>query len=549
MTALTAPPNQPRYWRPELMDQPYWNPLGETMSRRDLDARHLVQLRSLLRFAQANSRFYRETWEAAGFDPLSITSVEDFQRRAPVTDKSQFLAYQVEDPPYGRTRALGEEFLAHHSATSGTSGTPFNIPFTAYDTERYGESWVYGWWAMGIRPSDVFYFAFNWGPYAGFWSAYWGARRLGARVVSGGGLDTSGHVASILREKPTVLISTPSFALRIAAQAEAEGIDLSESSIRFTYHAGEPGPCSLGSVRDRLDAAYGATSGELLGVAELDAIAPGCPERLGVHMNELNTQSWSRNLLTGEAAADGEVGENVITTFVNNAQPLINYNTHDVVRAYQRDVPCGCGRTWRYLEGVVLGRSDQMVTVRGTNVYPSAVENVIYDVPGASEHFQIVLTRNDAKGSDEVTVRIEPQENWPTDEWQLVAANAEGALRKAIGLRMPVEILEPGTLPRSALKALRIVDQRHTRPRRIPLGTAEVAIASGSEVSTSGAEHVILTTEEQGLLKQARALMARLSAETDNPSVYQAVHLADLHLHMAGWQLGATDEIMPELER
>lgn len=233
-TATPSIEQGPRYWRADLLDTPYWNRLAETMPRARLDGMNLPKLRSLLVYTQRTSRFYRELWAHAGFDPATITSVEDFHRRAPVTDKADFLHYQLDEPPYGRTLAMGEEFLAHHSATSGTSGTPFNIPFSAYDTERYGESWVYGWWALGIRPTDVFYFAFNWGRYAGFWSAYWGARRLGARVVSGGGLTTAEHVDTILRERPTVLIATPSFALRIAGEADSRGIDLTASSIRYT---------------------------------------------------------------------------------------------------------------------------------------------------------------------------------------------------------------------------------------------------------------------------------------------------------------------------
>jgi len=261
-------------------------------------------------------------------------------------------------------------------------------------------------------------------------------------------------------ECPTVLIATPSFALRIATRAAERGIDLRGSSIRYTYHAGEPGPCSLDSLRTKLDEAYGAVSGELLGVAELDAIAPGCPQRRGVHMNELNTVSWSRDPATRRPCADGEVGENIVTTFVNNAQPLINYNTHDLVRAYREHIPCGCGRTWRYLDGVVLGRSDQMVTVRGTNVYPSAVEEVLHRIPGASEHFHIVLRHDEVRGCDEISVRIEPDPSWPAANRSAVAAAAEAALRTAIGLRMPVELIEPGQLPRSTLKAQRIVDLR-----------------------------------------------------------------------------------------
>ncbi len=461
-----AEPRVPRYWREDLLAKPYWNRQAETMPRPQLDAISLPKLRSLLGHAAQHSRFYRQLWADVGFDPASVTSVEDFQRRAPVTGKHDFLHYQAEDPPYGRTLALDEEFLTHHSATSGTSGTPFNIPFSAYDTERYGESWVYGWWALGIRPTDVFYFAFNWGRYAGFWSAYWGVRRLGARVVSGGGLSTEEHVDAILRERPTVLISTPSFALRIASAAASRGIDLSRSSIRFTYHAGEPGPCSLDAVREQLDRAFGATSGELLGVAELDAMAPGCPGRGGVHMNELNSISWSRNPASGHPCADGEIGENIVTTFVNNAQPLINYNTHDLVRAYRDQIPCGCGRTWRYLDGVVLGRSDHMITVRGTNVYPSAVESVLYKLAGSSPYFQIVLGHNAAKDTGEVSVRIEADVNLPAEQREALQRNAEGALREAIGLRIPVHVVAAGTIPRTDLKAQRIIDERPQAVRR-----------------------------------------------------------------------------------
>jgi len=456
----------PEYWPPGLLQTPFWNQPAETMSRAQLDDAAFRKLVPTLRYVQANSRFYRELWSRKGFDIDSVTDLDDFKRRAPVTDKADFLGFQVEEPPYGRTIALPEEFLAHHSATSGTSGVPFNIPFTAYDTERYGESWVYGWWALGIRPSDIFYFAFNWGRYAGFWSAYWGARRLGVRVVSGGGNSTSEHIAAILRDKPTVLIATPSFALRIAAQAKSEGIDLRSSSIRYTYHAGEPGPCSLASVRDRLDEAYGAVSGELLGVAELDAIAPGCPGRTGVHMNELNTLSWSRNPADGSESADGDVGENIVTTFVNNAQPLVNYNTHDLVRAYRHTIPCGCGRTWRYLDGVVLGRSDQMAVVRGTNVYPSAVENIIYGVEGASDVFQLVLTRDEQRDCDEMTVRLETEVELSAQASSALAAEVTSRLARVIGLRMPVEIVPPDSLPRSELKAKRILDERPVALRR-----------------------------------------------------------------------------------
>lgn len=453
------------FWRKDLLESEYWNEPVETMPRDQLDEFQFKKLKSGLRYSYENSRFYRQKWDEIGFHPEDVKTLEDFKKKVPTTDKEDFLRYQEEFPPYGLTLAVEEDFISHQSKTSGSTGTPLHIPFTLYDTEKYGESWIYGWWAMGIRPTDSFYFAFGFGAYAGFWSAYWGVRRLGATVVPGGGADTEGHVENILSQKPTVLIATPSYALRIAEQAKEMGHDLSESSIKFTYHAGEPGPCSIDAVREQLDSEYGAVSGELLGVAELDAIAPGCPHRQGVHMNEMNTYSWTMDSQTGEEVAEGEIGENVITTFVNTAQPLINYTTHDLIKAYNHDIPCGCERTWRYLEGSVLGRSDYMVTVRGTNVYPSSVENLVRRVEGVSQYFQLVLSRND-KGMDEMKIQLEPERTVLGDSRRAIASRVQKIIRDNIGLRMTVEVVEPETLPRTDLKFKRIVDNRPKELRR-----------------------------------------------------------------------------------
>lgn len=444
-------------------DRDYWNRYAETLSRKELDHLHLRRLQGMLRYAYARSMFYRRHWRAAGFHPDMVTSLDDFKRLVPVTDKRDFLSFQEEWPTYGLTVAVGEQDIAHHAETSGSTGIPLRIPFTDYDVERYGESWIYGWWALGIRPTDSFYFAFNWGNYAGFWSAYWGVRRLGAKVFSGGGQSTEQHVENILRLKPTVLVSTPSYALRILEVAAAMGVDLAQSSIQYTYHAGEPGPCSLASVREKLDRGYGAVSGELLGVAEVDAIAPGCRLRKGVHMSEMSNYSWSMDPETGQEVEEGAIGESVLTTYVNSAQPLINYRTHDLVRAFNHPV-CGCGCTWRYLDGVVLGRSDHMVTVKGTNVYPSAVENLIAGVPGVSPHFQLVLSR---QGSfDDLLIQFEPERSWSGQMGEKLAEEVVARIRDVVGVRLRAEVVPVGSIPRTDLKAKRIVDRRPPDLRR-----------------------------------------------------------------------------------
>ncbi|MDO8691852.1 MAG: hypothetical protein Q7R39_17920 [Dehalococcoidia bacterium] len=449
------------FWNPKSGESPYWNRYMETMPREKIDVIHLKRLRSLLRYANDNSPFYRRKFQEAGVKPEDIRTLEDFKTRVPVTDKSDFIQLQEENPHYGQTGAMPEDYIAHHCETSGTTGIPLRIPYTMYDTERYGESWVYGWWAAGIRPSDSFYFAFHWGLFAGFWSAYWGARRLGAKVYSGGGQSTEGHIRLIERLKPTVLLSTPTYALYLAEVARDMGIDPAGLSIKYTYHAGEPGPCALPAVRKQLDESWGAFSSECYGVAELSSLTFGCPTREGVHLDENNTFSWSRDADTGKEVPEGQIGENIVTTYVNNAQPLINYRTHDLV---ERHYNCACGRTWGFLRGVVLGRSDFMVTIRGTNVYQSAVEKILGDTPGISTHYQMIITRE--KGLDHMLVQMEPVKDFPKERCAELGKEVGSAIHQALKVRLETEIVEPASLPRYELKTKRIIDQRPKEIRR-----------------------------------------------------------------------------------
>ena len=443
------------------MGSPFWNRLTETMPRAQLDKLHLQRVQALAHYAYENTPFYRKKFDNAGLKPSDIRSLDDLKRKVPITDKSEIIELQQQRPPYGDTLALPMDFVAHHCETSGTTGLPLAIPYSTYDSVRYGESWVYGFWGLGIRPSDTLYFAFGWGNFAGFWSAYWGARRLGCRVISGGGLDTKGHIEAILRMKPTVLISTPTFALRIAAVAAEMGVDLSKSSIKFTYHAGEPGPTALPGMRDQIEKAWGAKAGELLGIAEVDAMAPGCPLGDGVHVNEMNLYSWSIDPASQDEVPDGEIGENIVTGYGNTAQPLLNYRTHDLVR---RRSTCACGRTWSKLEGSVLGRTDFMVTVRGTNVYQTAVENILNKVEGISMHYELVLTHEE--GNDAMTVRFEPEASIDPANWQQLASDAGDRIHKALHVRLKVVPVAPKSLPRFELKTKRIIDQRPKELRR-----------------------------------------------------------------------------------
>ncbi len=439
----------------------FWNERIETMPRERLAALQLQRLRALVDYAYHYSPFYRERFDRIGLRPEHIRTLDDFKQKVPITDKNDFLALQPTAPPYGPTLAIPQEFVAQHGETSGTTGVPLAIPFSMYDTIRYGESWVYGYWAIGIRPSDSFYFAYSWGLFMGFWSAYWGVRRLGCRVISGGGRDTRGHVETILRLKPTVVICTPSYALRIASVAAEMGVDLRNSSVRFTYHAGEPGPTALPALRKQIEEAWGAVAGENYGIAEIDALGMSCTEGDGVHINEMNTFTWAMDPATGKEVAEGEVGENIVTSVANTSQVLLNYRSHDLVRLR---LSCPCGRTWAKLDGTVLGRTDHMVTLRGTNVYPTAVQNVLAATPGVSSFYELVLTRG--QGGDVMTVRFEPVAEVPEAERDALGHALGERIRSALGVRLEVEPLAPGALPRYDAKSRRVVDRRPNEVRR-----------------------------------------------------------------------------------
>lgn len=438
-------------------ESPYWNEYTETMPRAELDRLHLRRIKRLLRYAYDRVPFYHDLYKKAGLHPDDIQTLDDFNRYVPTIDKQDIVAAQQVNPPFGDASALPDDYLLYRFQTSGSTGVPLAIPFSHHSSLQYGQQWVYAFWAVGIRPRDSFYFAFPWGNFAGFWSTYWGVRLLGATVYSGGGLDTGDRIKQILDYKPTVLVSTPTYALYMAETARKLGVDLSQTSIRITFHAGEPG-VGVKATREAIEQAWGARAFELYGVAEVGAIAPGCPHQLGCHLAE--DQSYATVLgPDGKPVASGEVGENVVTSYIQFAQPMIKYRTHDLVRPiYER---CSCGRTWLLYRDGVLGRTDHMIIIRGTNVYPTAVESLIGQVPGVSSNYEVHVHSGEL--NDEVMVKVEAQAGYPAADYGALQAVIERTLFEHIRVKIAVTVCAPGTLPRYELKAKRFFDHRHTQ--------------------------------------------------------------------------------------
>ena len=439
--------------------QPFWNPYTQAMPRAALDALHLRKLQRLIAYAYARSPMYRALLDRHHVRPEQVRTVEDFVERVPFVDKKDVLDAQATSPPFGDALAVPEDFFQQRFATSGSTGVPLHIPLTHYSAEAWGESWMYLYWGIGLRARHSFYFPFHWGIFAAFWSAYMGVRRLGGTVISGGGLDSKARIHQIEQYRPDAILATPTYALYLAEVAREMGVDLRKSSVSHVIVAGEPGGSIPGTQR-AIETLWNAKLYELYGIAELGPTNPGCPRQGGVHLCE----DWYHALVVDESGTPlppGEVGEHIVTSYLQHGQPLIKYRTHDLVR--WSDEACGCGTTWRYYPGGVLGRTDHMIIVKGVNVYPTAIEALLHRVSGLSEHYEVHVGRE--ARNDFVTVKVEARGGVPAAGYAQLGADVEQTLRASIGVSIGVEVQAPGALPRYELKAKRFFDHRPAEHR------------------------------------------------------------------------------------
>ncbi|TDA68259.1 MAG: phenylacetate--CoA ligase family protein [Clostridia bacterium] len=433
---------------------PYWNEYLETMPRDKLDQLHLRRLQAMIKYAYENAPMYRDLYDRAGVKPEDVKTLDDYIDKIPTIDKSDVVAYQAKNPPFGDAIVRGgEEYVNIFYMTSGSTGKPMMEPGYFKDIHQ---QWTYKWWAHGIRQNDVFYFAFPFGTFMGFWSAYFDALMMGCQVISSGGQDSKGRIRQILELKPTVLCATPTYILHLAEVARDMGVNPAETSIKFLTMAGEQGAV-VASLRKAMEEAWGARALDLYGISELwGSTSWHCPMHLDrLHLSE--TVAYGVVLdEDGRKVPSGGRGEFVLTTYNATVMPLIKYRTHDVVEWHLEG--CDCGRSWLWLREGVLGRTDQMVTIKGTNVYPAGLQAILGEIPQLSENMEIHFT-TEADG-DAVTVKVEPignvsQENYP----QLQQQVAEELHRK-VGVRIGVELVPPKSLPRYEQKAKRIFDNR-----------------------------------------------------------------------------------------
>ena len=388
----------------------------------------LSKLRAGLREVLRTNAFWRERLH-------DVRGWDDFER-LPMTTKAELLADQDMHPPFGSNLTYPLERYVRLHQTSGSSGDhPLRWLDTAESWEWWERIWaehVYG--AAGVTSSDRVFFAFSFGPFVGFWSAFGGAQRLGAMCISGGAMTSEQRARSILELDATVLMCTPTYALRLADEGRSLGLDLSASSVRVTLHAGEPG-ASIPSTRSAIEAAWSAVAFDHTGMTELGPTGVSCAARDGVHLIESE--------FIFEVAADGEL---IATNLGRWGMPLIRYRTGDRVVVSRE--PCSCGSPFVKVLGGIRGRVDDMFTVRGVNLFPSQVEDIVRRHP---EVVEFVIEQRRERQMDEVTVLVE------TSVEDFSADGLEGELRAALGVRLGCAVVPGGTLPRTEMKARRVL--------------------------------------------------------------------------------------------
>ncbi|MDH3583402.1 MAG: AMP-binding protein, partial [Phycisphaerae bacterium] len=355
-------------------------------SREAIETSQLDQLRRLIGQLVPGNRFYAPRLQTAGLDG-NLASLEHFTASMPPTTKAELAADQTDHPPYGTNLTYPLDGYCRFHQTSGTTSQPLRWLDTAESWQWMLESWKQVYRAAGVDAGDRVFFAFSFGPFLGFWTAFEAAVQLGCLALPGGGLGSEARLQIILDNNATVLCCTPTYALRLAEVARETGVDLSDSTVRLIIVAGEPGG-SVPATRRRISESWhGARVFDHHGMTEVGPVTYECPQQPGtLHVIETAYLAEVIHRGDGRPAGNGEEGELVLTTLGRVGSPLLRYRTGDLVRPVLRKTACACGSFDLALEGGILGRTDDMVVVRGVNIYPGAVDQVIRDIGQVGEY-------------------------------------------------------------------------------------------------------------------------------------------------------------------
>ncbi|MGW5102994.1 phenylacetate--CoA ligase PaaK [Streptomyces sp. NPDC004100] len=429
-----------------MTDTAYLLDAGERLGLDELRALQLERLRATLRHAYENVPFYRESFDKAGIHPEDCQSLADLAR-FPFTVKSDLR----ENYPYGMF-AVPRERIRRLHASSGTTGLPTVVGYTEGDLSLWADLVARSIRAAGGRPGDVVHVAYGYGLFTGGLGAHYGAERLGCTVVPASGGMTARQVRLIQDLEPRVIMVTPSYMLTLLDEFERQGVDPRSTSLRVGIFGAEPW---TEEMRREIEERFAIDAVDIYGLSEV--IGPGVAQESaetkdGLHVWEDHFYPEVVDPVTGEVLPEGEPGELVFTSLTKEAMPIVRYRTRDLTRLLP-----GTARAFRRMEKIT-GRSDDMVILRGVNVFPTQFEEIVLRTPGVAPHFQLRLTREGRL--DALTVRAESRPGATPEVREAAARSIAAAAKDGIGVSVSVEIVEPESLERSVGKIRRIVDLR-----------------------------------------------------------------------------------------
>ena len=461
MEFWTWPPRFAEDYEPSA-GQAHWFPKRETMPPAEREAAILERIREVMRYCWEKAPFYRRKWSDAGIDPAAIRTLEDFEK-VPVVRKEELRRAQAEHRPFGDYACVEESEVHHIHGTSGTTGRPTAFGISHADWRVIANEHARVMWGMGIRPSDTVFIGSFFSLYMGSWGVLSGAERLGARAFPfGAGAPGQTRRAIVwLRElRPTVFYGTPSYALHVAETAAEMGVDPRELGLRILFFSGEPG-ASIPSIREKIERTYGALVYDSGSMAEVSPWMNLGESRARVGMLCWQDIAYTEvcDPLTFRRVPYGAEGTPVYTTLERLSQPMVRLLSGDLAR--WEAGPSPCGRTYPYLPKGIYGRIDEMFTIRGENVYPSAIDEVVTALAGYGGEHRIVISREEAM--DELAVRLEfdaATKSAGEHAIETLRRRAEEQLRTVLGVGARVIAVPPGTLERTEFKARRVIDDR-----------------------------------------------------------------------------------------
>ncbi|HEV8060542.1 MAG TPA: AMP-binding protein [Gemmataceae bacterium] len=423
----------------------------DRLPRPALERLQTERLQTLQSIVLPANRFYANKFAVANVQPNRLQSLDDL-RAWPLTTKAELLADQETHPPYGSNHTYEAQHYSRIHQTSGTSGKPLYWLDTPESWQSCLDIWKNLFRVAGIGPGDRLYFAFSFGPFLGFWTAFEAAGQLGLFCQAGGGLSTVARLRQIIEHRATVVLCTPTYALHLAQAAKIQGIDLASSAVRIVLVAGEPGG-SIPETRGLIERGFGARVVDHCGMTEVGPTAIECLESpASLHIIETDYVAEILNSDDLQPTPPGQLGELILTTLSRLGSPLLRYRTGDLVRAARE--PCPCGRSLLRLEGGILGRVDDMIHLRGNNFYPGAVEAILRRFENVVEYR---ITVDETAPLTALRIEVEPAAGV---DGKGLAETVSQALRDELLFRVDVAPVPGGSLPRFEMKARRLVHKR-----------------------------------------------------------------------------------------